>query len=196
VDFLAFDIFVKFKNGEKWLVYNEYSKLFAKFRIPFNKLLFEGTWQETLDYPNEFVTTISQEKKSESICEGVVIKPTKPVLLEGSKIMIKNKNAKFCEKKFNPAKKKIIEPTPTKILDILDYVNKERLINVVSKIDKSMLRNDKKTLRMLMDDFCQDIMEDYLKKYGDHLNEKELKRVNKIMGTNSVKIVRNYLRNL
>jgi len=196
LDFIAFDFYAKFKSGdEQWFTYNEYREYLAKFKIPYNKLLFQGSWEEALAYPNDFETKVAQTGHGEGqITEGVVIKPAKQILLKGHKIMIKNKNAKFCERKRNPtARKKIAPNVSPELMEVSDYINKERLTNVVSKM--GLLENSKKYLGLVMDEFCGDIMEEYQKDH-ENLTKKELKIVNKIMGAQAIRLVREHLNNL
>ena len=193
VDFIAFDFYAKFKSGsEQWFTYNEYHKYLEKFQIPYNKPLFRGSFQDALAYPNEFETKVAQKGYGKGqICEGVVIKPVKQILLKGHKIMIKNKNAKFSERKRNPkAREKTAPNVPQELMEISDYINKERLTNVVSKM--GLLENSKKYLGLIMNEFCRDIMEEYQKDH-ENLTKKELKIVNKIMGTQAIRLVREYL---
>lgn len=95
-DFYAFDILI---NGESYLNTEMVNQLFEKHKFLYAKTLFKGNLSDCLSYPNAFKTTIPQEfnlpELEGNICEGVVIRPIKPLFLKsGERIIVKNKNEK------------------------------------------------------------------------------------------------------
>jgi hypothetical protein len=98
-----------------------------------------------------------------------VIKPSQNILLDGEKIMIKNKNNKFSEKIRIVKNQDVIE-IPEEIKDIQDYVNDNRLDSAISKIGEAVPENMGKILK----EFTSDILEEYTK---DHDMTKETKKL-------------------
>ena len=73
----------------------------------------------------------------DNICEGVIIKPVMPQFLHnGSRIIIKNKNAKWSEKskvKTKGGKQvKLSDKAETLLLELERFINPNRLTNVIS----------------------------------------------------------------
>lgn len=209
LEFIAFDLLLKIKDTsgtayERWLTYDEYSPFLEKAQIPYLKPLMTGTFEEALQYPNDFVTTIPamhglEPTTTNNIVEGTVIKPTKDILLKNSKIMIKNKNnanqeimsREDVKKKFE-FKVTISKKLPEKIQTVFQYINEPRLNAVLSKIGQ--VQNDKASFSKILKAFAADILEEYLGNYT--LSKKELKQVKKITGCATLQIVRDYLKSL
>jgi len=101
---------------------------------------------ECLKYPNAFQSKISQwlglPDIEDNICEGVVIRPVEPQYLRnGTRVLIKNKNARFAEKKSVKKRNKLFsEHVPysdalkSLLPEVEAYVTEARLSNVISHI--------------------------------------------------------------
>jgi Rnl2 family RNA ligase len=210
LEYIAFDLLLKIKDTsglvderfEQWLTYDEYAPLLQKALIPYLKPLMKGTFEEALQYQNDFVTTLPalhglKPTETNNIVEGVVIKPVKNILLKDSKIMIKNKNNANQEIMDRSAVKKkfkvnVPKNLPSKIEAIYQYITAPRLNAVLSKI--GVVQNTKSNFRKVLKAFSADILEEYASDYA--LSKKELKQVKKIMGSATLLIVREYLESL
>ena len=173
--------------------------MFEKHGFFYAKTLFSGTLDECLEYPNAFQSKISEwlglPEIEDNICEGVVIRPVVPMYLSNrDRVLIKNKNARFAEKKQMKKRNKLFkEPVPyseelkSLVAEVEAYVNENRLANVISHIGEvSFPKDTGKVLGM----FCKDVLEDFLKEHGgeysglDKCEQKSLnKEVNKLCST-------------
>ena len=196
-DFIAFDI----KMNGRYLDVGSVNRLCATFAIPHAETLKIGTIEECLEYPNEFQTTIPLLEGLPDIegnmCEGVVIRPVRPLyIFSGERLILKNKNEKFTEKHgFDESKRKVKEITPLSegaqqaIEKITQYINDNRLKNVVSKIGEVSQKDFGKVMGL----FTQDIIEDFLKdeqEFFDTLEKSDRKLVTKQVGQEAAKMVR------
>lgn len=123
----------------------------------------------------------------DNICEGVVIRPVEPCYLRnGSRVIIKNKNERFAEKKSGKKRNKLFaEPVSfsdalkSLILEAETYVNENRLANVVSHIGEVHLPKD---FGKVMGLLSKDVLADFLKEHGGEfgaLDKCEQKTFNK-----------------
>ena len=197
--FYGFDIYLNKADGGRYLSVEETNALFEKHGFFYAKTLFSGTLDECLEYPNAFQSKISEwlglPEIEDNICEGVVIRPVVPMYLSNrDRVLIKNKNARFAEKKQMKKRNKIFkDPVPyseelkSLVAEVEAYVNENRLANVISHIGEvSFPKDTGKVLGM----FCKDVLEDFLKEHGgeysglDKCEQKSLnKEVNKLCST-------------
>ena len=174
-EFYGFDIFVRGTEGNRYFSVNETNTLFAESGFLYAKTLFEGTIEECLSYPNAFQSHIAEwlglPPLEDNICEGVVIRPVEPLYFgNGSRLLLKNKNSKFAEKK--AVKKRqpalFIEPTYSKELTETlpiteEYVTENRLNNTISKIGEVTFPKDTGRVIGLL---SKDVLDDFLKEYS------------------------------
>ena len=204
--FYGFDIYLNKAEGGRYLSVEETNALFEKHGFFYAKTLFSGTLDECLEYPNAFQSKISEwlglPEIEDNICEGVVVRPVVPMYLSNrDRVLIKNKNERFAEKKQMKKRNKLFkEPVPfsealkSLVAEVEAYVNANRLANVISHIGEvSFPKDTGKVLGM----FCKDVLEDFLKEYGgkysglDKCEQKSLnKEVNKLC---SVLLTKEYL---
>ncbi|RLF57127.1 MAG: hypothetical protein DRN27_08370, partial [Thermoplasmata archaeon] len=99
-EFYPFDIQV----DNSYISYDHFEEMCKQCKVrTYAKSLFRGTFQECLDFPNAFNSTIpamigNLPEIKENTCEGVVIKPCIAKYYQtGSRIILKNKNAKWSE---------------------------------------------------------------------------------------------------
>lgn len=169
-DFFAFDIKV---NGT-YMNTNDKNALFEKHGFPYAKSLFVGTFQECLEFNNEFDSIVptyyGYDIKQDNVCEGVVIAPNEPKYLGIGRVVLKNKNDKFSEKAGKKKQKGPKTPTPeykfselglTLLDEVSAYVCEARLRNVISKIGTIT----DKQFGMLMGLTVKDVLEDFLKDF-------------------------------
>lgn len=201
-EFYGFDIYVFEGETGYYLAVDEVNSLFEAEGFFYARTLMRGSLAECLKYPNAFQSKISQwlglPDIDDNICEGVVIRPVTPQYLKnGSRVLIKSKNARFAEKKSVKVRNKIFtEPIPYSnslkaLLPELElYVTENRLNNVISHIGEVTLPKD---FGKIMGVFSKDILEDFLKEHGgeytalDKCEQKSLNRELNKLSTSFVK---------
>lgn len=198
-EFYGFDIYLFQDENNRFLPVDEVNKLFEAEGFFYAKTLFRGTLAECLKYPNAFESKIAEwlglPAIEDNICEGVVIRPVEPMYLRnGSRVLIKNKNERFSEKKSAKTRNKLFaEPVPysealkAMLPEVEVYVTENRLSNVVSHIGEVHFPKD---FGKVMGMFSKDVLDDFLKEYGsaytalDKCEQKSLnKELNKLCTT-------------
>lgn len=203
-DFYGFDIYLHEAEGGRYLPVDEVNALFEELGFFYAKTLMRGSLREALEYPNAFQSHIAKwlglPPVDDNICEGVVIRPAVPMYLRnGSRVLIKSKNARFAEKKgVKPRNKIFSEPVPYSdelkalLPEMEAYVTENRLANVVSHIGEISLPKD---FGRLMGMFSKDALDDFLKEHGaayaalDKCEQKSLNREINKLATDLVKQV-------
>lgn len=201
-EFYGFDIYVFEGEIGSYLAVDEVNSLFEAEGFFYARSLMRGSLAECLKYPNAFQSKISQwlglPDIDDNICEGVVIRPVTPQYLRnGSRVLIKSKNARFAEKKSIKALNKLFtEPVPYSdslkalLPELETYVTENRLNNVISHIGEVTLPKD---FGKIMGMFSKDILEDFLKENGgaytalDKCEQKSLNRELNKLSTGFVK---------
>jgi len=190
-EFYGFDIYVSEPSGKHYLSVEETNKFFEDNGFLYAKTLFEGTLDECLAYPNKFPSQISQwlgyPPIEDNVCEGVVIRPVVPTYIGyGDRVLIKNKNERFAEKKGYKKHPKVPKEDPV-YSDNLNaliakgslYVTENRLNNVISHIGQVSMPKD---LGKLIGLFSKDILDDFIKESSadyNNLEKPEQKILNK-----------------
>lgn len=192
IEFIAFDIRL---DGE-YINHNNFIDLCEEFGIMTAPEVFRGSLTDCLNYTNEYQTKVPDmlglPTIDNNICEGNVIKPLFPKYLpNGNRVIIKNKNNRFSEKQKSETVKKdktLPEHIQSTINDMQQFVNDNRLRNVLSKIGSVSQKDFGKVLGL----FVKDILEDFSKEYDsyDKLEDSEKKTVNK----NINKLCANHIR--
>lgn len=192
--FYAFDVQV---NGA-YLSVDDANACFRSAGMFYAKTLFRGSPDEALAYPNDFNSTLPAELGlpdiGENVVEGTVIRPVEPKFLaSGSRVILKNKNAKWAEKKQRKSSAEPVVPLSAELQTLLDlaleYVNENRLENVLSKIGAVTIKDFGRVLGL----FNKDIYEDFQKENAEKLagvEKADLKRVNKGFGRVAADLVR------
>jgi Rnl2 family RNA ligase len=192
-DFICFDIYIHSENEEAYIDTTKRNKLCEEFGIPYAKTLFTGTLEECLKYPNHFLTTIPKEYGlpdiEDNICEGVVIRPERDLRVRtGERAIVKNKNERFTEKKARVKTDKPIEELPEHIVTMIDninqYINENRLNNMLSKIGEATPKDFGLYIQMYSKDVYQDFFKDYneeFKNWEKSDQKKFQKEVNQIV---------------
>jgi len=154
LDFYAFDIRIYTLKDEeligKLLDYDEVLDIFKAAGYPiYAEPLASGTFDEMLNYPSSFISTLPTKYGlppiDDNYAEGVVLKPFKTSYFpRGGRVIVKNKRPEFGE--ISHGKGKLIHehkvkttPDNTDIADLIidcqRYVTPQRLTNVLSKIE-------------------------------------------------------------
>ena len=181
-EFYAFDLYVTTGTNGRYLTVDQANDFFEKGGFLYAKTLFRGTLSECMKFPNDSPSLISQWLNlppiEDNVCEGIVIRPVVATYLKsGSRLLLKNKNARFEEKttikKREP--KPFVEPTYSDELNSLmpiveQYVTENRLNNVVSKIGSISVPKDTGKLTGLL---SKDILDDFLKEHSVAYNALE-----------------------
>lgn len=133
-DFIAFDIMLE--DGT-FIPHDAVVDLCSRVGIPVVPELGRGSLEEMLSISPEINSIVAP---GEQTAEGLVIKPldVDARLGNGSRAIIKNKSKAFSEKKDRTPKKPFKLPDSVKPLfdDFCQYLNENRLNNVLSKIGK------------------------------------------------------------
>lgn len=174
-EFYGFDIYVSLPDGGRYLTVDETNSLFEAEGFVYAQTLLRGSLDECLKHPNDFESKIAGwlglPPIADNICEGVVIRPVIPQYLpNGSRVLIKNKNQAFSERKAQKVRNKIFkEPVPYSealqelIAEVETYVTANRLSNVMSHIGEVSLPKD---FGRIMGLFSKDVLEDFMKEQG------------------------------
>ena len=200
VDFIAFDIKI---NGCLMGV-PVYASLCEWFNIPYCRTLFQGTLQECLSYPNNYTSTIPRmhglPEIENNICEGNVIKTLKPRFHgNGQRVILKNKNEKFAERKQGKKTQKPPKEVPEHIQKLQDeaesYITENRLRNVISKVGEI---DQKKGFGMLLGLFCKDVTEDFSKDFPEYteLGATERKDISRLINKKCGDLIRSNFLNI
>lgn len=195
-EFYAFDIMI---DDTQFLDVETANKLFERFGFFYAKTLFEGDLHEALKFPKEFNSKIPEwlnlPKIENNVCEGVVIKPLKPAFFgNGSRIILKNKNEKWSEKV--KIEQREIDITPLSesaekvLMEILSFINLNRLNNLMSKIGAF----EPKLIGKINGLLVQDALADYKKEFStdyESLEKEEQKKINKQVNNFSLNLIKN-----
>jgi Rnl2 family RNA ligase len=190
VHFRIFDIKVHASFVQPWYFsYTELVDICNSLNIPAANILFKGTMDECLAYPNDNMTTIPAEfglpAIDDNVMEGVVIRPNITVFMNnGERAMLKNKNDIFKERNSERKHEKvevIISDTLQENIDeVSTFINDNRLAAVISK--------GSPLTRSLIGPYIKDLTHDVFVAYNDecspnHMDKSEQKIFNRFVST-------------
>ena len=202
-DFIVFDIRVKIGETEFWLSWDKVKKIAENNGFKVVPELFRGTFEEALEYPNEFITKVPElyglEPIKGNIAEGVVIKPIESLHFKtGERVILKNKNDKFKEKgkiKKSKIKNQInLKPEQERWIDeISKYFEVNRINTLLSKGDVQL---DWKQFGKISGLFFQDALKDFIKDNPEYnkLDKKEKKLIQRYAQVRASDFIRNYMK--
>lgn len=163
-DFILFDIAVKEPSKEEltFLSFEKVRELSNTFLVPLVPVIFEGTFSECLNQENTFDSVIANIP--ENIAEGLVIRPKGKDIHNhrGQRIIIKSKNNKWSEKQTKKIKNRPRNLEHPLQEVISEYINENRVNNVLSKLDNIDI-NEKKDFGMILGLTSKDVIEDLIK---------------------------------
>lgn len=203
-EFYAFDIKL---NGTTYLDTDVVNQMFEETGFFYAKIVFQGSLEEALKFPNVFDSKIpgwlGLPEIENNICEGTIVKTLKTRYFgNGSRVILKNKNEKWTEKskmvkKDRPVKEHIcFSDTAGNIWEeIQKYITVNRLNNVVSKIGEFHPGMMGKVIGL----FAQDILEDFGKDFPEaftSIEKEEQKRINKKLNTLVINCIKEELMTL
>ena len=181
---VPFDILLRWNDNEKEVQYiceqTQVIKYCEKVNLPHEQIVFEGTLDECLNFPVEFVDTTGHDLWGlpiieKNISEGVVIKPNYPLFFEnGKRVILKNKGNKFkeriCKNKERQIKDMSLNELEQKYCNIYrEYITESRLLSVFSKVGQV----NEKGFGMILGMFMKDMYNDFEKEYGDEVHKLE-----------------------
>jgi Rnl2 family RNA ligase len=208
-DFYAFDIFITYDNSQaivnRWLSFDEAEKVFLAcgFNI-YAKALVRGSFEECMDYNIAFTTTIpklfdlepiaeifDKRDHAPNICEGVVVRPNQSFMVSGERAMFKKKNLKFIEKISSKVQRRKDYVT-TCWEELLLYITKARLSNVISKIGEDAQIDE------LVSEMNKDVKTEFIvenEKLWSKITEEEQQKLDQKLNARVLKFVkRNYIK--
>ena len=203
-EFYAFDIKL---NGITYLDTDLVNQIFEETDFFYAKILFQGTLDEALKFPNVFDSKIPAwlglPEIENNMCEGTIVKTLKTKYFgNGSRVILKNKNEKWTEKskmvrKDRPIQKEVrfSENAQNIWEEIQKYATANRLNNVVSKIGEF----EPKMIGKVIGLFAQDILEDFEKdfpKVFTTIEKEEQKRINKKLNSLVIDFIKEELMTL
>ena len=204
IEFYPFDVYVRGEGVNYPIDHDVFERLMeeAGFDI-YAKAIFTGSFEECLDYPNDYMDPIHKHfnlpEIEGNICEGNVLKPVKACCEpSGSRVILKSKNEKFTERKRVRKERKpvVVSEEAQEVVNLADeYINENRLRNVLSHLGKIKQEEFGK----LMGAFALDVRNDM---EGDdpevfsRIDKDEVKRVNKTINNACACFIRNHFVNI
>ena len=184
----------------------------SNFKIPYQVEKFRGTLEECLNYPNDFIDDTGHllfglPLIENNITEGVVIKPVTPLWFpNGERVILKNKNERFKEKKkVKSGEIKTEEPLneieKEALTKFYECITVSRFMSVISKEAPKTDKEFGKILGLFMKDINEEVLkenEEYKKLIEDKVID--FRRISKIAQRNAVEFMKplffNYLTTL
>jgi len=172
IEFMIYDIRINVNEKNMYLNYNDLIEIVCKTNLKFIPILFQGTFEDTLNYDVNFITIIPRlfglPNMDNNFAEGIIIKPLLPIIINEHNIIIKKKNEKFSELKNNTNKIKSIDEFINRVIE--NDVLKMRINSIKSKYNEIM---DKKKVTILI---VEDIINE-AEKIFDNIDKKKLNRI-------------------
>jgi hypothetical protein len=162
--------------------------------------LFEGNFEQCLNYPNEFRSKIHEvfgypdPEVDENTCEGVVIKSFFPLFFRnGQRVIFKNKNQKWSEKSKVKKNSKTIEPVILPSIyheKISDLINENRIAAAISKIGEPSMKIMGEAIKTVNLDIIE---ESTTLGYFNGLEKEDIKKIQKAISNETPKMIRDYI---
>jgi Rnl2 family RNA ligase len=203
-EFYGFDIKL---NGTTYLDTDLVNQIFEETGFFYAKILFQGTLDEALKFPNVFDSKIPAwlglPEIENNRCEGTIVKTLKTKYFgNGSRVILKNKNEKWVEKskmvkKDRPIQKEVhfSENAQNIWEEIQKYTTANRLNNVVSKIGEFEPKMIGKVIGLFSQDILGDFEKDFPKVFTT-IEKEEQKRINKKLNSLVIDVVKEELMTL
>ncbi|MCX8524220.1 RNA ligase, Rnl2 family [Chryseobacterium formosus] len=203
-EFYGFDIKL---NGTTYLDTDLVNQIFKETGFFYAKILFQGTLDEALKFPNVFDSKIPAwlglPEIKNNMCEGTIVKTLKTKYFgNGSRVILKNKNEKWTEKskmvrKDRPIQKEVRFSENAQDIweEIQKYATVNRLDNVVSKIGEFEPKMIGKVIGLFSQDILVDFEKDFPKVFTT-IAKDEQKRINKKLNSLVIDVVKEELMTL
>eukprot|EP01125_Pyxidicula_operculata_P016580 TRINITY_DN5724_c0_g1_i1.p1 TRINITY_DN5724_c0_g1~~TRINITY_DN5724_c0_g1_i1.p1 ORF type:complete len:398 (+),score=70.13 TRINITY_DN5724_c0_g1_i1:2-1195(+) len=161
LEFYGFDIAVELEDSKKiYLDYIDVIELFSETQFFYAIPLYIGSLDECVNLSVDFETTIPKRLQLHSLsqknfAEGYVIKPLCEIELSSAKgskrAIVKKKAEAFSERVANFATTKLTSQTTEMVAVLSQFVNKNRLNNVFSKIGRKKVAKGKDASNQIME---------------------------------------------
>ena len=208
---ICFDGYVTDATQSKRFYFDvdQLKEICLKFNIPCQIEKFRGSFDDCLKYPNDFIDDTGNilfglPLIENNITEGVVIKPIHPIWLKnGERVILKNKNERFKEKKkvksgeINP-EVPLNEKEKEVLTRFYECMTSSRFMSVISKEHPTTDKEFGKIFGLFMKDINDEVLKEN-KIFNEWIENKEIdfKRIGKIFQCSSVEFIRplffNYL---
>lgn len=187
-DFIVFDIYLM--DDEVFVDWDTVADTCFDYSIPCVPEIARGSIETLLTISSEFNSIVASNNGHSSKAEGLVIKQLKneAFLPNGSRAIIKNKSESFSEKKQKTPKKPNNDiPDNLKPLykDFSQYLNSNRLNNVLSKVGGITQKDFGKIQGMLVQDAKEEFERDEYK-----IPKDDWKAISKVIGKSAGHVVR------
>lgn len=134
-------------------------------------------------------------ESTRSLPIGIVIRPKQPLYIpNGSRIIIKSKNARFAEKKGVKHAPKVPKAVPDEVAELFTlaeaYFTAPRLDNVKSHIGEVSFPKDLGRVSGLL---AKDVLEDFLKEHAEDYNnlaKQEQKALNGLLSKRAIDFIK------
>jgi len=195
--FSVFDIWVIDKQGDGYFLnYDEVAIMCILNNVVYCEVLYRGTFDECLKYPNDQDSGIPDKYNlpiiDDNTSEGVVIKPIESLRYNnGERVILKNKNLKFSEKNSEKRVIRGIETLSNEMQTTLarldSYICEERFNSVDSKLGGL----EKRVIGNYIKEFVHDVFTDANKDgiIPHHLEKSEQKILNKFVSDHCKQII-------
>lgn len=202
-EIMFFDIFMFTREQGRYLSVKEFEDVMSKVvNIGYQEVFFQGSilvdgLDNAIKYPNDQPSQIylrwGLPEIEDNIREGIVIKPYEKDLYMGqTRVIIKSKNDRFAEKSHEkPVKPQVEIPEHVQkcIEQISQYINENRVNNVISHVGEVTTKDIGKIIGLT----SKDVLEDYTKDYKLPEDKTEYKMVTNYLQKEVSKTVRNVL---
>ena len=165
IEFNAFDI----KIDGIYLSGHDFLSIMENFDIPIVPIIGTMDFESAMGYDTKFDSKYAGIENN--ICEGIVIRPLEFEVNDcyGKRLILKKKNEEFKENQ--RVKKEEIIVDNEMLSKVLEYINRNRLDAVLSKIGEVEIKD----FGMIMKEFSLDIRKDFLKE-----NEVDMEEFDKV----------------
>lgn len=177
IHFCAFDIAIETETHRYYLDYEKAIAYFEQEAILYARPLYQGSLNHCLDFDIQFhskiPTLLELPLIDDNLVEGVVLKPVCNVIPPTDpnyfRPTLKIKNEAFSEElkfhqaqkwSFIPSEKTNAEALNFLLLELRNYITKNRLNNVLSKIGQLDFKNEKR-LKEIEINYLEDVWQDF-----------------------------------
>ena len=164
IEYIVFDIAIYDENNKPvFISYNEMMNCVKQTELLYAKPLIIDTFDKVMQYNINFDSTIPQQLglvqmiPKTNLAEGIVIRPMDNYMLpNNNRCLIKIKNKKFLEVKYNSSTESIEQITEQSSL-FINLINQNRLNAVISKNGQLT----ELTKEQILNEFVEDVWSDY-----------------------------------
>lgn len=213
IEFCAFDVAIRVNEKKIYLDYEYAMKCFEAAKIFYAQPLFIGRYEETLNYPIEFQSTIASKLgypalSQDNKAEGIVIRAMNEFQVKTSKghsirPMLKRKIVEFSEEKYSQSEKQEVRRNyQMKDFDLIRFeidalITENRLETSLSKVGHVTM-NDKEKAKELLRIYLKDVMDQLFENGNEemwrNLSSNERDMLTDEMTLNVKKLILKYLK--